>query len=196
MEQVIIEILLKLKYHHKWVSYKFIKEEFLKSQYERFNSSTNKHTEHYRYLSFLQIFRDNQSLDDDTINKYIELANLDEDKTMANSALLELLRWQGLTDSQLVKLKEHPLFVHSSFQKIIHKHLTQTELSTIKELTDDKFNFYLSIKDSELHRELINRKDITNEQLKLLQKFGANRVIMNEAKNLLRKKKQKAKPKQ
>jgi hypothetical protein len=196
MEQEIIKILLKLKYHHKWMSYQFIKEEFLKSQYEIFNNTHNKHTEHYRYISFLQIFRDNQNLDDDTINKYIELADLDEDKTMANSALLELLRWQGLTDSQLVKLKEHPLFIHSSFQKIIHKQLTQRELSSIKELTDDKYKFYLSIKDSELHRELINRKDITNEQLKLLQKFGANRIIMNEAKSVLRKRKQKTKPKQ
>jgi hypothetical protein len=83
---------IDLKFHAKWLEYDFVDRTFLLNLYERFLLSDDKSTEHYRYGAFRKILQDNRCLDDRSIDNYIELVQIDDDRAMAKAALVDLLQ--------------------------------------------------------------------------------------------------------
>jgi Arc/MetJ family transcription regulator len=100
--------LIVLGYDAKWLEYRFIDEQFLQQQLARFRTSGDHCGEHYRYAAFLKVLADRPMLDDLALAHYVELAALDQDRVMAKSALIRLVKWSGLTESQRAWLRGHP----------------------------------------------------------------------------------------
>ena len=96
---------LKLKYHPKWIEYNFISEVEVENQFLKFQKGVDKNDEHFRYKSFLKWISKRSKFTDDEVSKYIELVDLDEDQTMANSALIELFRSEKLTPTQYSEVR-------------------------------------------------------------------------------------------
>jgi hypothetical protein len=120
------------------------------------------------------------------LNRFIELALLDEDQTMAQSALAELVRHTNLTEQQLNHLTNHPAFASQSLQSIID----QTKLSReilARDISDDLFTRCLFSGHDSVQRKLLHRPDLSKEQLERLSEYGANRAIRNLAKEELRR---------
>ena len=76
------EMLQVLHYHPKWVEYGFIDQQSLIEQVLQYRNGVDEHTEHYRYASFCKLL-DRSSVDDVLLHRFIELALLDEDQTLA-----------------------------------------------------------------------------------------------------------------
>lgn len=87
-----------------------------------------KSLEHHRYLAFQTILCSSAKLSNQQLEQYIELCQLDEDETMALSALINLVSWQGLRAEQFNKLIEHPAFSHPIAQKEIWRTQMYAEL--------------------------------------------------------------------
>ncbi|MDQ3706356.1 MAG: hypothetical protein M3437_14300 [Chloroflexota bacterium] len=114
-------LLTKLGYSPMWLEYGLIDEELLRQQSNQFDASHDKHTEHYRYKAF-QSFLDRRAiLDDVSLDMYIHLAQLDEDPTMRQSALILLVRYPHLTETQLARLGKHPAFASLVVQRSIRR---------------------------------------------------------------------------
>jgi hypothetical protein len=115
-------LLTKLGYSPMWLEYGLIDEELLREQSNQFDTSHDKHTEHYRYKAFQAFLSQRSTLDDVMLDTYIHLAQLDEDPTMRESALILLVRHPHLTETQLARLGKHPAFaslvVQGSIQRI------------------------------------------------------------------------------
>jgi hypothetical protein len=184
-EEVVKQALIDLEYHIQWLEYKLINEIFLLNQYQYFLTSEDKCTEHYRYAAFQNILREHQSLNDETIDKYIRLAELDNDLTMSNSALMNLFTWQGLNEEQYTKLVNHSTFSHKIFQRYHqNKILTQSIDSMI--LSDEIVEFYIENYDSRIQEYLLNKEGLSRKQVEYISQHGKNKRIKNIAKNLLR----------
>lgn len=82
--------------------------------------------EHCRYAALLE---STSTLDDITIDRYVELAKLDQDQAMAEAALGKLASFQGLTEEQLGRMKTHPAFATVVLQSIVNR--TQLYVNSI-----------------------------------------------------------------
>jgi len=85
----------------KWLEYGLIDLPFVNEQVKRYESGDDDNIEHYRYAAFRKLLEGAGSIDDLTLDRYVELAELDEDQEMAEAALGLLLRHNGLTEQQL-----------------------------------------------------------------------------------------------
>src|SRR2546430_2597682 len=113
------------------------------------------------------------AIDDLTIDRYVELAGLDEDQTMAESALALLVRHNGLTDNQLSRVKMHRAFAAIELQRIIEETQLLRELHS-SDLTDDLFDRCVSFGKDEVQRKLLGKPGISLQQLATLTDRGAN----------------------
>ncbi|MBW4507107.1 MAG: hypothetical protein KME64_11410 [Scytonematopsis contorta HA4267-MV1] len=151
------QALIALEYHIKWLEYNLIDEVFLLSQYQYFIDSEDKCTEHYRYAAFQKILKDNQSLDDKAINRYIQLAELDNDKYMANSALMNLFMWECLNDAQYTALVNHSAFSHKVFQKYHQNKILIQTIDSVNLISDEVLEFYIQNYESIIQEYLLNK---------------------------------------
>ncbi len=187
MKEIDVEMALKkLHYSHRWLEYGFVDDQMLNDQLRALESDSVGGLEHYRFDAFRKILTNLAHLDSLTIERFIELANLDEDQTMAEAALGLLARQSSLTQEQLDRLKEHPAFRDDQLQKIINRIQLSRELDT-SNLTDEFINRIISMRDDSVQRKLVNRLDISREQLELLTKLGVNRAVRNLAGAKLRR---------
>jgi hypothetical protein len=170
----------KLHYSRQWLGYGFLDDQMLNDQLREFETDTDGSPEHYRFNAFERVLSENTQLDNSIIDHFVELAELDEDQTMAQAALGLLARQKSLTKQQLSRLKDHPAFRSEPLQKIISRGLLLRELDE-SDLTDDIIQQCVSICDDMVQRKLIDRLDISRGQLELLKNFGANRAIRNLA---------------
>src|SRR5262245_2034665 len=130
-------MLAVLHYDSKWLDYQFIDKQSLREQISQYETGVDENKEHYRYSSFCRLL-DRAAIDDGMIDRFVELALLDEDKTMSDAALAELVKHPGLTAKQLRYLKTHPAFASQSLQNIVEQSQLLRELSSGK-LSDDLF---------------------------------------------------------
>lgn len=117
-----------LGYHSKWLEYGFIDAAFLRQQFQFYEISSDKSPEHYRYAAFNVALDRHQPFDDASLAQYVELAELDPDKVMANAALADLLQWPGVSPSQFLRLMSQPVFADASLQKIAGREKRRREL--------------------------------------------------------------------
>lgn len=178
--------LAKLGYSPLWIEYDLLDDDFLLEQCKRYATSYDKNTEHYRWAAFHAILAKNNVLDDTLIARYVQLAQIDEDQGMAESALLSLLRQPGLTDAQVERLSKHPAYTSPVAQRLIERIRLLRELQSSL-LTEDLFMRCIASNDQTVQRQLLDRKDISCQQVELLRNQGANRAIRNIAKQRLHK---------
>ena len=178
-------MLAVLRYDPKWVEYGYIDQQSLLDQLLKYESGSDENAEHHRYASFCGLLN-RASIDDVMLEHFIELAVLDEDQAMAESALAELVKHTGLTAQQLNHLKGHPAFASQLLQSVIEQTQLLSELSSAG-ISDDLFNRCLFISKDSVQRKLLNKAELSKEQLQALSEYGANRAIRNLAKEKLRK---------
>lgn len=176
-----------LQYDPAWLESGFLDIDFLQEQIAVYQSGEDPNTEHYRCAAFRNILLMRDKLTDTEIALYIQLAQLDGDIIMAQSMLMELLLWRGLTAEQFETLTANPLFAEPLYQKRILRKRLFSELKTTP-ISYDLFERCLLGGDSIIQRELVERQDLTPEQLILLAEQGGNRAIRNIAQVRLRMK--------
>jgi hypothetical protein len=179
-------VLAKLGYSPGWLEYGFIDEDMLREQSKQYDISTDKHTEHYRYAAFRAVLRKRVALDDMFLEKYIHLAQLDEDQSMAQAALMLLIGWPHLSDLQLERLSAHPAFALPVLQRQIERIRLLRQLRS-SPLTEELFERCIVSRDETVQRELLERSDISRQQVEVLQERGANMAIRNISKQRLHK---------
>src|SRR5262249_26943132 len=108
-------------YDQRWLAYGFLSPEDLTQQRETYTSSDDQCTEHYRYRSFCAFLSRRSSILDEGLARYIELAELDADQTMAGAALADLLRWRGLKREQFEQLAAHRSYQADFLQRLVRR---------------------------------------------------------------------------
>ena len=174
------EMLATLHYHPKWLEYGFVDETDLRNQFSKYMAGLDENLEHYRYESFHKSIAA-PTIDDVKLYQYIELAQLDEDKTMAHAALAQLAKHTGLTDEQWASIKEHAAFKTIDLLPIIERTDLLRKL-TSSDLTDELFERALSTGDREIQRQLLENGKIPRRYLIVLAERGSNSAIRNLAK--------------
>ncbi|KAF0250313.1 MAG: hypothetical protein FD167_295 [bacterium] len=180
------ESLQKLGYHSLWLEYSFLNEQELTQQIADFCKSEDKNSEHYRYRTFRLFLSKQTVLDDASVQKYIELVQLDYDRSMAKSALINLVEFKGLSIDQLEYLSSHPAFADPVLQKKFSKvKLSNALESQTTSIDQNLFQQILAFKDFELQDRMIKKNALTTAQYELLAEKGTNKAIRNIAKQIL-----------
>ena len=173
-------LLAELHYAPLWLAYDFIDEQSLRRQVEQYRTSDDNSSEHYRYRAFCAFLAARADLDDISIDRYVELALLDEDRQMAQGALTQLVDWAGLTDAQLQRLRQHPAFTSPILRKRVERQWLQRELRRAP-LDDELFAQCLASGDATVQWLLLANAGISRGQLEALKVQGANRRVRNTA---------------
>ena len=174
------EAMKQLNYHDNWLEMNFISQDYFNEQLTQYQTSDDKNTEHYRYAAFGHILKMRQSLTDGEVANYIELTQIDPDQSMAIAALIQLLKWSGLTDQQAIQIKQSPAFLNPTIQKIAAQQELLKQLD-VPPLTAEIFELCLASKADFIQRKLFTCSELTAEQLGVLRQQGANRAIRNMA---------------
>jgi hypothetical protein len=181
----------QLHYHVKWFEYGLLSQQQVIVQYQQYLSNDDKNSEHYRYHAFRQFLTENQHLSDQMLAQYIELAQLDPDQSMASAALIDLIKFNLLTDEQLLSLNSHPAFASELLQKRLAlgqlKRRLLNKLSTDAVIDEELFQEVLESKESWLQLKLIAAKQVNDAYLKILVKQGSNNAVRNLALQRLKK---------
>ncbi|AFY91316.1 hypothetical protein [Chamaesiphon minutus] len=183
-QELIDRALMEMKFQVKWLEYDFIDRAFLLNLYEHFIHSNDKSTEHYRYGAFRKILQDNKYLDDCSIDNYIELAKIDEDRAMAKAALVDLFRWKGLSDEQYKKLVHSPEFASEIFQTY-HRNKSMIETISKIPISDEIIEDCIQNYPANIQEYLLYKEDIKRHQLEYIYQHGTKKRIRNMAKNML-----------
>lgn len=172
-------------YPAQWFEYGFLDAPFIQQQIDRYQDSGDSHPEHYRYMAFRHVLDSHESLDNDALERYIILANMDEDTSMAQSVLVDLLNWSGLTKAQREWISNHPSLHSPSVQRIAIRRKLLHELHE-RGPEDDLVQRIVDTNDTTVQRALL-RHDLSSQQLEKLRDRGATTAIRNEAKTLLQR---------
>lgn len=98
--------LATLGYSEKWLAYEMMTMKQLEQQIAQYERKEDLNTEHYRYATFKRAINSIETFKDAQINHLIILMTEDADKTMAGSALVELLRKKHLTQTQFMRVEK------------------------------------------------------------------------------------------
>jgi hypothetical protein len=177
-------ILAELHYSPQWLDYDLLSGEFWLHQYSQYQTSSDKHTEHYRFEAFQAVLNSREMLDQATIDHYIELAVSDCDQSMGNSALARLIQWPGLTDGQLQYLNNHPACNKPFLRKLQQRVILLRELDSTG-VSDETFERFLNSQDEQVHRSLLSIAGLKAEYLQRLSDRGVNKAIRNMARRRL-----------
>ncbi len=176
-----------LRFPAPWFEYWLLPTQFFDDQLQKFYSGQDSFwltPTHHRYAAFQAILAEQESFTDQQIAQYIELCAIDEDQTMAKTALNNLLSCPVLDPAQYRQLTTHPAFANFTAQNIIWQ---QQMRSAIQEpiISDALFNEILARKDSIMERELANAAHLSRSQLQILAAKGGDKPIRTIAKNRL-----------
>ncbi|HEX9961087.1 MAG TPA: hypothetical protein VGB00_09155 [Pyrinomonadaceae bacterium] len=180
-----------LNYSDLWLKFGFLTAEELDEQIKIFETSDDKSTERYRYASFRKYLNSRGELTDDEINKYLHLAEIDEDEMMACAAVVDLLCHRNLTDFQFEKIRDALGLYGKWTEKVISREILfrkfRKAMGTEGVLTEDVFQEFIYQGNADIHRFLIWYAD--KNQLKLIAEKGASKAVRNIAKQMLRSRK-------
>lgn len=178
--------LKKLHYHPKWQEYGFLEPAFLEHQLKQYESGVDECLEHYRFDAFCQVLERMPALDNSMIDRYVELAVLDEDGAMAQAALALLIKNPQLTTVQLNRLRAHKAFTTEVLQKIIEQRYLLRALDNVH-LSNDLFERCLLSKNNDVQRKLLSTQELSLDQLTTLMDRGVNSAVRNLARARLRR---------
>lgn len=89
-----------LGYTQKWLEYLFITESELEAQIEKYNSSDDKNSEHYRYRTLQKWIQSKQEFSNQEIEQFIEIATEDSDLMMSGAAYKILISSSKINEKQ------------------------------------------------------------------------------------------------
>lgn len=92
-------------------TFELLEDDLLNEQLQQFARGDDANREHDRWVAFKRLLQ--RPLTDSLVAHYVQLAALDPDRTLARSALVNLLDHPALTDVQLhplAELGDDPLF--------------------------------------------------------------------------------------
>lgn len=92
--------LKRLGYSQLWLDSGVLTGESLEIQINELDLGEDDNTEHYRYRTFSKYLNQHTSFDNDTLLQLLQLLQSDNDKSMAGSATVDLLRKSSLTNEQ------------------------------------------------------------------------------------------------
>ena len=177
-----------LKYSDSWLKFGFLTEEELDEQIKIFEISDDRSTEHYRYQSFNKYLNSRDELTDDEINKYLHLAEIDEDEMMAGSAVRDLLRLRNLSDFQFEKTCNALSLYGEWTERVISREILfrnlRKSVKTDEDLTEDIFLEFFNQGIADIDRFLIWHAD--KNQIELIAEKGASKAVRHIAKQELR----------
>ncbi len=176
-----------LRFPAPWFEYWLLPTKFFDDQIQRFHSGQDSFwltPTHHRYAAFQTILTEQESFTDQQLEQYMELCAIDEDQTMAKTALNNLLSCPALSPAQYGQLTTHSAFANFTAQNIIWQ---QQMRSAIQEpsITDAIFTEILARKDSIIERELANAEHLSRSQLQILAAKGSDKPIRTIAKTRL-----------
>jgi hypothetical protein len=182
------EAIDELHFHPRWFETGFLPDAFFARQLAHFRSGEDEegwqYLEHHRYYAFKTILASHDNLSSEQLEQYLALCHLDEDQSMADAALMELLEWHGLTSEQYVYLTQHEAFAFAAAQKIIWRNRMRASLlldSSSMALLDE----ILEKQDPTFERELVETVSLSTEQLEVLAEKGISHAVRNIARNKL-----------
>ena len=178
--------LLSLGYDQRWLTYGFLSPEDLTRQSAECASTGDQNTEHYRYAAFRSFLAGRLAISESDVSRYIELAKLDPDQTMAHAALADLLAWPGLSADKFEELSTHRDFEADSLQRVAQRRRLISAISN-GPVSDALAASCLAGKDSVVQRALVAASDVTREHLEMLLRDGCNRSVRNLARQRLRR---------
>lgn len=169
-----------LEYDPLWVSSGFLPPASLAKQARKFRFGPDRNTEQYRYAAFCAVLDGRERLTDAEIDTFVALVLRDPDMVMARGALINLLRWDGLTPEQFAALRARPecaepVFVHAAERRELNDQLLTNGPS------DGLLARALDGGETWLQRALADHPDATPGQLRRLAERGGSRAIRNVA---------------
>lgn len=180
------DLLDLMGYRPEWLEYGLVSEAFLRRQADEFAASDDRNTEHYRYAAFRSVLAGRAFLSDEELARYVGLARLDADVSMAGSALADLIRWHGLTGEQFERLSAHPA-ISADFLQIGISRMRLMDRLRGGPLTDSLFEDCLASGDSVTQRLMLETSSIDRRQVERLAEGGASRAVRNMAAAMLRR---------
>lgn len=189
-QNIMQEAIASLHFHPKWFEQDWLPAAFFEQQIERFKHPQRdedygwQHLEYHRYLAFKTVLTSHERLNDEQVEQYIELCQLDEDQGMASAALRDLLLWRGFAKEQYDQIIAHPAFDETHLQKTIWRNKMSLELLS-DSVSDAAFTEITERRDTTFERRLVDSVGISCRQLEVLAEKGINRAVRNIAKNRL-----------
>lgn len=169
-----------LGYDARWLAWGLFDEPYLRAQYENFSRDREEGTEHYRAAALRHYFETTAEISDDQLDRYLDICGSQSDPILAPHYLHELIRFSGLRDEQLERLRKHALFQTAGLQAaLLQMELCRNLNRNI--LTDEIFARCLQLGDGSVHTLLLSHPGMTPERYRELGKHGANRRIRNIA---------------
>lgn len=173
-----------LGYSTLWVEYGILNTDYFQDQENRYVSSDDKNSEHYRYQTLMNYLSAKTQLTDNEFENYLQIVYSDIDPTMAGSAAVSLFSKIELTEFQFEKLCNELCRFGDWTGKIITRQIIFRELGK-GILTGKLFNDCLDSNDSVIQEYILDMLD--KYQLQQLVINGANRTIKSIASNKLKK---------
>jgi hypothetical protein len=149
----------------------------------QYESGSDKNTEHYRYRVFREYLAAHRPLSPEMADAIFELGREDPDTIMGMAMMHEI-----------IKLPECPPGVQekvlASGDKSLGALVRRTRLLAELDfgLSEDLFERCLASQDAEIERRLLERAELTRNQLEQLAEAGTNRAVRNTAGARLRSK--------
>jgi hypothetical protein len=177
----------QLRFPALWFEYQLLPTSFFEGQIQKYYSGQDSYwlsPEHHRYVAFQTIIEEQESFSDEQLAQYIELCLIDEEQTMAKTALNNLLSCQYLTAEQYNQLTQHAAFANFTSRTIIWQNRMRAAMQATS-VSDSAFAEILARGDSVIERELANAISISRKQLEVLAAKGSDKPIRNIAKTRL-----------
>lgn len=177
----------QLRFPAPWFEYWLLPVSFFEDQIQKLHSGQDSFwlsPEHHRYEAFQTILVEQDSFTDEQLEQYIELCAIDEDQTMAKTALNNLLSCPSLTVEQYIHLTQHAAFANYTAQNIIWQNKMRAAMQE-ESLSAAAFTEILARKDSIIERELANAASLSRQQLEILAAKGSDKPIRTIAKGRL-----------
>lgn len=175
-----------LGYDERWLAFGLISPAYLRRQFEYFEGSDDKNTEHYRARAIRDFFAARAGLSDSEIQAYLEICADSKDEILFLQHLHELIRFYGLSDSQIENLAGHYLFAEPGLAKIVRR------VQTLRILDHDvvrpeTVESVIASGDTNLHRALVEHPGASIDAIERLADEGANKAVRNIAMVRLKK---------
>ena len=174
-----------LQFSDRWFRLGLLAESDLRALGQRYETSGDKNTEHYRYQVFRDYLASHRPLSPSMAEALYELGQVDSDTAMGGAMMREI-----------VELSECPANVEEQalasgekyLVKVVKRKRMLAELNA--EPTAEVIARCLTSQDADIQRELLARAKLSRNQLNQLVETGANRAIRNLATVHLRSKRE------
>jgi hypothetical protein len=176
----IVDMMILLGYHVKWLEYGFIDLEIIENQVKVYKSSGDINTEHYRLISFRNLLKNRTDFPKDFIDKYIDLALCDGDELLGRSVIVELIDHENIDKDSLVYIASDDRLKDKIFVDRIDANILSISLQKDGNMGIDICK-YLRV-DNRRAQDVIVSKTKNIHVLELLSEKGTTKSIRNRAK--------------